>query len=164
GDGQIALSLRSGGVDVDSDPIAVPTGSGFVKVRKDFPKNPFLGSIQWQDSHLDRDNLNTQATEQGKQELLHALKQMLPDFTPTTLLSHQAHIRPCTLDKQPFIGLHPEHSQLAIFNGFGAKGSLQIPWYSRQFADALLHSTPLPSSCTIQRHYHLFFSGNKPYA
>jgi len=102
---------------------------------------------------FDRDNLNTQPTEQGKNELLNALRHIAPDVTATALLSHQANIRPCTLDKQPFIGLHPKHPQLAIFNGFGAKGSLQIPWYSGQFADALLHGTPLPPSCAIQRYF-----------
>jgi glycine/D-amino acid oxidase-like deaminating enzyme len=98
---------------------------------------------------FDRENLNTQATEQGKVELLDALTQVSPHLTQTTLINHQANIRPCTLDKQPFIGRHPTHNQLAIFNGFGAKGSLQIPLHSQHFADFLLNGTPLPPSCNI---------------
>jgi len=102
---------------------------------------------------FDRENLDTQATEQGKIDLLNALSQVSLDLTHTTLINHQANIRPCTQDRQPFIGWHPQHKQLAIFNGFGAKGSLQIPWHSRHFTDALLNGTPLPKTCNVERHY-----------
>ncbi len=110
-------------------------------------------------STFDRENLNSRTTEQGKNNLLNALNQISTDLTHATLLDHQANVRPCTLDKQPFIGRHPQHGQLAIFNGFGAKGSLQIPWYSRYFADTLLNSSPLTHSCNIQRHHETYFTG-----
>lgn len=102
---------------------------------------------------FDRESLDTRITEQGKIDLLNALSQISPTLTHATLINHQANIRPCTQDRQPFIGSHPMHKQLAIFNGFGAKGSLQIPWHSRHFADALLNGTPLSKTCNIERHY-----------
>jgi len=105
---------------------------------------------------FDRDNLNTQITDQGKAELLKALGRIAPALTQTALINHQANIRPCTDDRQPFIGFHPLHRQLAIFNGFGAKGSLQIPWYSQRFIDALLNKGLLPSS--IERYYATHFT------
>ena len=108
---------------------------------------------------FDRENLDTRTTEQGKNELLAALSQVSTGLTKATLTNHQANIRPCTLDKQPFIGRHPKHQQLAIFNGFGAKGSLQIPRYSQLFADALLSGNPLPKTCNIQRYYETHFTG-----
>jgi glycine/D-amino acid oxidase-like deaminating enzyme len=107
---------------------------------------------------FDRENLNTQTTEQGKNDLLNALSQVSPDLSHVTLIDQQAHIRPCTLDKHPFIGSHPTHKQLAIFNGFGAKGSLQIPWHSQRFADVLLNGSPLPRTCNIQRHYETHYA------
>ena len=107
---------------------------------------------------FDRDNLNTEITEHGKQSMLSKLKQLSTELNQVNLLNHQANIRPCTLDKQPFIGRHPQYPQLAIFNGFGAKGSLQIPGYSQQFADTLLNNTPLPSSCNSQRYHETHFS------
>jgi glycine/D-amino acid oxidase-like deaminating enzyme len=106
---------------------------------------------------FDRENLNTKPTERGKNALLNALKTLPVDLAQATLINHQANIRPCTLDKQPFIGHHPQHPQLAIFNGFGAKGSLQVPWYSRHFVDALLNNSPLTSN--IERHYATHFPG-----
>lgn len=107
---------------------------------------------------FDRENLNTPTTEQGKQSLLNTLSQVSTELTHTTLLNHLAGIRPCTLDKQPFIGWHPRHTNLAIFNGFGAKGSLQIPSYSRCFAKALLSNMPLPKTCAIERYYATHFT------
>ena len=106
---------------------------------------------------FDRKNHNTLTTERGKDDLLNALNPISAELAQATLISHQANIRPCTLDKQAFIGHHPQHPQLSIFNGFGAKGSVQIPWYSQQFADALLNSAHLPSN--IQRHYATHFTG-----
>lgn len=104
---------------------------------------------------FDRDNLDSVPTERGKNALLGALKSLSPPLAQATLITHQAHVRPCTLDKQPFIGPHPRHPQLAIFNGFGAKGSLQIPLHGRYFADFLLNNASLPSP--IQRHYATHF-------
>jgi len=106
---------------------------------------------------FDRENLDTLPTDSGKNELLNALKPISASLARATLLNHQANIRPCTLDKQPFIGHHPQHPQLAIFNGFGAKGSLQIPWFCQKFADALVHNKHLPAN--IQRHYATHFTG-----
>ncbi len=106
---------------------------------------------------FDRENLNTLPTEHGKDVLLNVLIPISADLAQATLVNHQANIRPCTLDKQPFIGHHPQHPQLAIFNGFGAKGSLQIPWYSQYFVDALLNNSPLRSN--IKRYYATHFTG-----
>ena len=104
---------------------------------------------------FDRENLNTLPTEEGKNELLNSLLQLTPEFKNSNILVHQANIRPCTMDRHPFIGTHPKLDQLAIFNGFGAKGSLQIPWFSQQLANHLLGGSSLPTSCNIERHYKM---------
>ncbi len=106
---------------------------------------------------FDHEAMDTLPTEQGKATLLNALNAVLSPLILVALTGHQANIRPCTLDKKPFVGSHPHYPQLAIFNGFGAKGSLQIPWYSQRFADSLSHGSPPPSA--IQRHYATHFTG-----
>ncbi len=106
---------------------------------------------------FDRESLNTLPTERGKSDLLRTLKTISANLAQAILINHQANIRPCTLDKQPFTGHHPQYPQLAIFNGFGAKGSLQIPRYSQHFVDALLNNTPAPSN--IQRYYATHYPG-----
>jgi glycine/D-amino acid oxidase-like deaminating enzyme len=106
---------------------------------------------------FDRVNINSQPSEQGKVSLLNKLRLYSPELAQSTVVSHQAGIRPCSADRQPFVGRHPYNHNVAIFNGFGAKGSLQIPWYSQRFADYLLNQQPLPISCDNQRYKATYF-------
>lgn len=100
---------------------------------------------------FDRGNLNILTTEAGKNELLDTMQTLMPGFS-AEIIAHKANIRPCTADRKPFIGRHPHNPQLLIFNGFGAKGSLQIPWYSRQFVQYVLNGNHLPTDCDIKRY------------
>ncbi len=101
---------------------------------------------------FDRENINTTNTTEGRAALLKNLQAVLPETTKAQLIKQQANVRPCTLDKQPFIGLHPTYPQLAIFNGFGAKGSLQIPYYCQQFITSLSKNSPIAVNVDIQRY------------
>lgn len=99
-----------------------------------------------------RNTTHTKPTELGKQQLLQALSKIAPNLAASSsMTAHHAGIRPCTPDRSPFLGKHPNHPDLWIFNGFGAKGSLQIPWYCKHLADALLTGKPLLRTCDIQR-------------
>lgn len=100
---------------------------------------------------FDNKVLNTLATENAKSDLSAALHKIYPSLKSAQLCNHQANIRPTTLDKSPFIGQHPEYKNFYIFNGFGSKGSLQIPFYSQHFADYLLNGTPLENRVNINR-------------
>lgn len=108
---------------------------------------------------FDREHLDMEPTESAKQDLLANLLAACPHITVSTVVNHQAGVRPATLDKQPFLGAHPRQPLLTIFNGFGAKGSLAIPYYARRFADYLLHGTALPANADIQRHAAAYFAG-----
>lgn len=100
---------------------------------------------------FDNININTTPSVKGKQTLLNSLTQVMPSLNSAHIDKHLANIRPTTLDKAPFIGQHPEHKNLLIFNGFGAKGSLQIPYYSRNFVQYLLNQSPIPAEVNCQR-------------
>lgn len=101
---------------------------------------------------FDWGNTDCQPSTQARERLLRSLQAIAPDWAANvSVLDHQANIRPCSRDRLPFIGVHRQYPQLAIFNGFGAKGSLQIPWYCQHFADVLLTATPLQRNCDIAR-------------
>ena len=100
----------------------------------------------------DREHLNTEVTQEAKDELLARLGQLSAELTNTSVINHEANVRPGTLDRNPFIGRHPKLSNLFIFNGFGSKGSLQIPWFSYHFAEYLLNGSPLIRTCNIHRY------------
>jgi glycine/D-amino acid oxidase-like deaminating enzyme len=95
--------------------------------------------------------LNETVTEDAKQELLDAMEHIFLTRPSARVTNHMAGVRPGTKDKQPFVGLHPEHAQMGIFNGFGSKGSLMIPWHAEQFTYHLMDGTPLPEQADIRR-------------
>jgi glycine/D-amino acid oxidase-like deaminating enzyme len=108
---------------------------------------------------FDRERLDTEPTADGRQELLAGLQTYCPQIEPGEVIAHQAGIRPATLDTQPFLGAHPQHPQLVMFNGFGAKGSLAIPHYARCLADYLLSGSALPPNADLRRHAAAHFPG-----
>jgi len=95
-------------------------------------------------------------TAQARATLLDALPDILQQSPSWKVTGQQAGVRPATKDRQPFIGLHPRYEQLGIFNGFGSKGALLIPWHAETFVDALLCECPLPIECDIRRHLELY--------
>lgn len=107
---------------------------------------------------FDRENLDTRPTESGRQLLLTSLAKVCPGVKPETTIAHRANIRPCTLDKNPFIGTHPRNNKIAIFNGFGSKGSLLIPGYAIPFARYLLNKIPVSEDADIKRYVATHFT------
>ncbi|MDQ7005003.1 MAG: FAD-dependent oxidoreductase [Ghiorsea sp.] len=95
----------------------------------------------------------------SKQQLLIFANSLFKTNPKFKVIQHQAGIRPTTLDKQPFIGFHPKHQNTAIFNGFGSRGSLLIPWYSQRFTQSLRNRSAIPAEANIDRfcdkhHWH----------
>ncbi len=107
---------------------------------------------------FDRENLDTRPTESGRDFLLSSLAKVCPDIKPDTTIAHRANIRPCTLDKNPFVGLHPRNNKFSIFNGFGSKGSLLIPGYAIQLADELENKTSVDEAANLRRFTARYFT------
>lgn len=70
---------------------------------------------------------------------------------PFEILDHWAAVRPATLERKPFVGRHPNHPSIAIFNGMGTKGCSLAPFFARQLTDHLLHGTPISPEASVQR-------------
>lgn len=91
-------------------------------------------------------------TAAARDELLAGLAALL-EFNPRIEVTAQrAGVRPATADRAPLLGRHPNAPALALFNGFGAKGSLQIPWYAERLAEHLEAGAALPPEADIARH------------
>ena len=101
---------------------------------------------------------DNQPSSQAKEQMLKGLTEICPTLQAIQVTEQQVGIRPATQDKQPFIGRHPRYANLHIFNGFGAKGSMAIPWYARQFATALKQQTEFSATGQVQRYYETHFS------
>ena len=66
-------------------------------------------------------------------------------------VSHHAAIRPTVQDRRPFIGLHPVHPAVGIFNGLGTKGVLLAPYFARQFAGFLNGTGEIDAEVDVKR-------------
>jgi glycine oxidase len=100
---------------------------------------------------MDWDTIDTRPTEAGRHSLHTAFHERFPNFK-LSISGHSAGVRPATTDRHPFIGCNSDNPAVAIFNGFGAKGSLLIPWYARQFANHLVNGEPLDPAADIRRY------------
>jgi len=99
--------------------------------------------------------LDEVSTKKAHTELTQACYAEFPQLKDAKLIAGNVGIRPATKDKNPFIGVHPSQPQLLVFNGFGSKGSLLIPWYSQCFSRYLLQGDPLPKHVDINRYSHV---------
>ncbi len=99
------------------------------------------------DHHL----LDMTPTPEGRHRLEKGLEGLLHHPEILQPVDHQAGVRPATADRRPFLGTHPKTSRLHLFNGFGAHGSLSIPWFSQRMADWLLDGRPLPEAADLRR-------------
>ena len=69
------------------------------------------------------------------------------------VIGQKASIRPTTKDRRPFIGCHPKHKNIYIFNGFGSKGVTLIPYLGNDFINHLGLNTTLNSEVDVRRYY-----------
>jgi glycine/D-amino acid oxidase-like deaminating enzyme len=87
----------------------------------------------------------------GRDVLLAGLDALIAGATAKSVTRHRAGIRPSTSDRNALIGRHPTHRRLYVFNGFGARGALSIPWYASRMAHHLSDGHALPAEADIER-------------
>lgn len=87
----------------------------------------------------------------ARRELCEGFAALTAGRCKARLADQQAGIRPGTRDRYPFLGLHPDEPSIGICNGFGARGSLTIPWYTARLTAHLLDGAPLPTEADIRR-------------
>ena len=108
------------------------------------------GQVRFGATHEHR-QIDEVPTAAARQQLLAGLRALLPAAQGAQLIRQQAGIRPGTSDRYPLLGHHPEYPGLWIFNGFGARGALTIPWYAQRLTAHLTAAAPLPREADIRR-------------
>lgn len=103
------------------------------------------GTERWLGATTERDYQLLEPDPNGRAALLESLTHASEHYAinltspqETEVIQQFAGVRPATIDRNPFIGLHLLHPQLGIFNGFGGKGALHIPRAALAFVDQLL--------------------------
>lgn len=81
------------------------------------------------------------------------LKQWLK--IPYTIVDHLAGVRPATLERRPFVGIHPVQKNIGILNGMGTKGCSLAPFFAKQLCDHLCSGQPLLPEADVNRFQNL---------
>ncbi len=102
----------------------------------------FGSNYQWSFPHPER---TPEFYEQAHRHLKAWLK------VPFSILEHKASIRPATLERRPFVGLHPHQKTLGILNGMGTKGCSLAPFFASQLVDHLLRKKEIMPEADIKR-------------
>lgn len=93
----------------------------------------------------------SESTESGRDDVIKELCANVLVSDKIEVIAQEAGVRPCTKDAKPYIGLHPMRSCLGIFNGFGSKGILMVPYYAKQFVDFLEKDIALDKQVSVDR-------------
>jgi glycine/D-amino acid oxidase-like deaminating enzyme len=70
---------------------------------------------------------------------------------PYTIVDHIVAQRPANVERKPFVGFHPVHTRVGIFNGMGSKGCSVAPYFAHEFALHLAYGTPILPEVDIKR-------------
>jgi hypothetical protein len=110
---------------------------------------PWRDGLWWVGSTYDNRFTDVLPTEHFRASMEAALRQILQ--LPFTVVDHIAAIRPATVERRPFVGLHPAIPHIGIFNGMGTKGCSLAPYFGEQLAQHLINGTPLLPQVDVQR-------------
>jgi predicted GIY-YIG superfamily endonuclease/glycine/D-amino acid oxidase-like deaminating enzyme len=102
----------------------------------------FGSNYQWEFSHP---NPTEEFFEQAQRHLKAWLR------IPFKVLEHKASIRPATLERRPFVGLHPRQKNLGILNGMGTKGCSLAPWFANELVQNLMYNKEINPHADVRR-------------
>jgi len=108
-----------------------------------------MGALWWVGSNYTWEFDNPDPTKEFRERTELLLKEWLK--MPFKIMDHLSGIRPATLERRPFVGLHPLHPNIGILNGMGTKGCSLAPFFAKQLVDHLLHNTPVTPEADIKR-------------
>lgn len=74
---------------------------------------------------------------------------------PYKVLDHRAAVRPATIERRPFAGMHPLHKNIGLLNGMGTKGCSLAPYFAKQLCDHLVYKTAIHPEADIARFRRL---------
>jgi len=70
---------------------------------------------------------------------------------PYKIVDYKYAIRPTTADRRPFLGVHPEHKNMFLFNGLGTKGASMGPYLADMMVSFMIQNEALDQEVDINR-------------
>ncbi len=105
------------------------------------------------------DDMTWQANENGIEELTKKLAKITNE--PFKITATYGGIRPSTTDRRPYLGAHPNHANIYIFNGFGAKAVSLCPYFSSEMFNFIIKKEHINLEANISRFSSLYLGSNK---
>ena len=136
-------------VEIRALPVAQPGSSVQNILKKGINIVPWRDELFWVGSSNEWNYKDDQPTAAFRERTTAQLAAFCK--LPFKVIDHLAAIRPATVERRPFVGLHPLHPEIGIFNGMGTKGCSLAPFFARQLVDHLSTGTPLDPEVDVQR-------------
>ncbi len=142
-------------------PFAPNKGEAIVASIPGLPRNAIykydrLSIVPWRDDHFwigstfdwdFQDELPTAAFRQKAESTLRNWLRL-----PYELHEHFAAVRPATVTRDAFAGMHPQYRQAGILNGMGSKGCSLAPFLAHNLAEHLINGTALIPQTDLSRY------------
>lgn len=130
-----------------------------VKLSQPIPENitikkkhflfPINDGLYFYGGTYDREQLHHHIDETAVEQLIKGLSEFYPyDFEVEEV---NFGFRPTVKDRRPIIGRHPEHPNLYVFNGLGARGILNGCYFSKSLYDFIEENIPLHEEVSLAR-------------
>lgn len=110
---------------------------------------PWRDGLFWVGSTFDWNYADVHPSASFRKKVTATLEQWLQ--LPFEIVDHLAAERPSSPDYHPYLGLHPQHPELAVFNGQGTKGCSQTPLFAKQMKDLLIYQKTTDIEVNIAR-------------
>jgi glycine/D-amino acid oxidase-like deaminating enzyme len=96
-------------------------------------------------------DLTDTTSDEAKNTLVEKINSVIP--FPYKIINQQAGVRPATIDRRPFIGMHPTHKNIGAFNGFGTKAVMLAPYFAKHFCNFMFLNQELFLDVDVKRFY-----------
>ncbi len=130
--------------------VEIPGLPGQHVYKKGFMLSP-LGEkhVFWLGSNYQWSFVNADPSKEFYEQAERHLKSWLK--LPFKILDHKAALRPATLERRPFVGLHPGQKNVGILNGMGTKGCSLAPFFAEHLTKHLLFNENILPDADIGR-------------
>ncbi|MFW2477120.1 MAG: NAD(P)/FAD-dependent oxidoreductase [Sediminibacterium sp.] len=110
---------------------------------------PWKDNLWWIGSTYEWDFTDTNPSPDFRQKVDMQLQHWLK--LPYNIIDHIASERPANMERRPFVGMHPVHTTVGLFNGMGTKGCSLAPYFAHQFSNYLAQNEPIMPAADVQR-------------
>jgi glycine/D-amino acid oxidase-like deaminating enzyme len=110
---------------------------------------PWNDDLFWIGSSYEWNFQHDEPTDAFKKRIENQLKYWLK--LHFEVVDHLASVRPANIERRPFVGIHPQHPSVGVFNGMGTKGCSLAPFFAKQLTDYLVEGKPIYEDADVRR-------------